>query len=108
MEILHDTKGLIMPDVYEINERDSQWAFQKLGLNEGETPSGYLLEEITDTHQVALCYASFILYLFNLTNDGKDNNLRRVAKLSWHLLIRTSCEKHGLPTFQQIYISIVN
>jgi hypothetical protein len=45
----------VEPNVYEISERDQQWAYQKLGLEEGESTNNYIVEDISDNHQIVLC-----------------------------------------------------
>lgn len=65
LSILYETKGLSPPDVYILREKERKWAFEKLGLKEEETSiSDYILEPISDIHQIVLCNVNFIFFIY--------------------------------------------
>lgn len=55
---LIESKGLIAPDVYVLNERDHEWAFKKLGLIDEEEKCDYIAEDVTENQKITLCYVS--------------------------------------------------
>ncbi|KAL3089391.1 hypothetical protein niasHT_030258 [Heterodera trifolii] len=56
VDTLLEAKGLLSPDVYVLNGRSQEWAFQKLGLSSEPRKDPFIAEEVTDNHKIALCY----------------------------------------------------
>uniref|UniRef100_A0A914IAU1 Vacuolar protein-sorting-associated protein 36 n=1 Tax=Globodera rostochiensis TaxID=31243 RepID=A0A914IAU1_GLORO len=56
VDTLLESKGLLAPDVYVLNERSQEWAFQKLGLSNERPKAAYIAEDVTDNLKIALCF----------------------------------------------------
>lgn len=54
MQILSNGE-LLGPDVYEISERTKEWAYGKLGLDDEDSQLSYIVEPVSDEHQIVYC-----------------------------------------------------
>ncbi|KAI3415966.1 hypothetical protein GPALN_005525 [Globodera pallida] len=65
VETLLESKGLLAPDVYVLNERSQEWVFQKLGLPNEQPKAAYIAEDVTDNLKIALCFICGETFIFN-------------------------------------------
>lgn len=62
--LLFEAKCLSPPDVYILEDKDSKCAFKKLALDDIVDPILYILEPISDIHQIVQCLVKKMKFIY--------------------------------------------
>lgn len=79
LNILLENAELSSPEVYVIDDRDTAWALDRLGLSGAEEKDEYTAESVSDLHELVMCQVSLLgVTKKQLTKHSKNNLLKCV------------------------------